>query len=160
TDRGLMSFFKAGLAGHSSHAEQVTKSHRALGGMLAKAKAGEWMGGPLKLGFDVGWFDQATNVELWRGIFPGRGGTGRTKRRGKMRPVYRIRRLKVYTDGREERLDGEVIFRTSKDTQVMRITPTRDGAKLAAARQLFHRYAYESVSFYDLAKWLNGLGIR
>src|SRR5262249_15266753 len=44
TDRDLMSFFKTGLAGHSSRDEQVKKSLRSLGGMIAKAKVGEWQG--------------------------------------------------------------------------------------------------------------------
>jgi hypothetical protein len=92
--------------------------------------------------------------------FEGREIVGTTTRRGKERPVYHIRRLRVYADGRTERLDGSVVFRTSKDTQVMRIVPTRDEAKLAAAQGMFRRYATEAVSFFDLAKWLNGLGIR
>jgi hypothetical protein len=137
----------------------MKKSHRSLGGMVVKAKAGEWMGGPPKLGFDVGCFDRATGKELWRVVFEGREKTGTTMRRGKKRPVYRILRRKDYPDGRTERLDGSVTFRTSKDTQVMRIVPTRDEAKLAAAKGVFERYATETVSFFDLAKWLNSLGI-
>jgi DNA invertase Pin-like site-specific DNA recombinase len=160
TARGLMSFFKAGLAGHSSHDEQVKKSSRCLGGMVEKARRGEWMGGPVKLGFDVACYDRATGVELWRVVFEGREKVGTAKRRGKERPVYRTLRLKVYPDGRTERLDGNVTFRTSKDTQVMRIAPTRDRAKLEAAQGVFHRYATEAVTFFGLAKWLNKLGVR
>jgi DNA invertase Pin-like site-specific DNA recombinase len=160
TGQGLMSFFKAGLAGHSSHDEQVKKSHRCLGGMVVKARAGEWQGAPPKLGFDVGCFDRATGAELWRVVWEGRDVVGKTKRRGKVRPVYHIRRRKVYPDGRTERLDGNVVFRTNKDTQVMRIVPTCDPAKLDAAKGVFRRYATEAVSFFDLAKWLNRLGIR
>jgi DNA invertase Pin-like site-specific DNA recombinase len=160
TARGLMSFFKAGLAGHSSHDEQVKKSLRCLGGMVAKARAGEWQGGPPRLGFDVGCFDRATGAELWRVVWEGRDKVGTVKRKGKMRPSYSIRRLKVHADGTTERLDGNVVFRTSKDAQVMRVVPTRDEAKRAAAQGVFQRYAAEAVSFFDLAKWLNGLGIR
>jgi DNA invertase Pin-like site-specific DNA recombinase len=160
TARGLMSFFKAGLAGHSSHDEQVKKSLRCLGGMVAKARAGEWQGGPPRLGFDVACFDRATGAEVWRVVWEGRDRVGTVKRKGKMRPVYHIRRLKVYPDGRQERLDGNVVFRTNKDTQVMRIVPTRDEARRAAAQGVFTRYAAEAVSFFDLAKWLNDLGIR
>jgi DNA invertase Pin-like site-specific DNA recombinase len=160
TAKGLMSFFKVGLAGHASHESQVTTSHRSLGGMIVKARAGEWQGGPPKLGFDIACFDRATNSELWRVVWEGRDITGRTERKGKMRPVYFVRRLKVYPDGRTERMDGNVVFRTSKDTQMMRIVPTRDGARLAAAQGVFGRYAAEAVTFFDLAKWLNGLGIR
>jgi DNA invertase Pin-like site-specific DNA recombinase len=160
TDTGLMGFFKAGLAGHASHDEQVQKSKRSLGGMVAKARQGEWQGGPPQLGFDVACFDRATNVEQWRVVFEGRDKVGTTTRRGKERPVYHIRRRKVFPNGRKERLDGNVEFRTSKDTQVMRIVPTQDKARLAAARDVFRRYASEAVTFFQLAKYLNGLGIR
>src|SRR5262249_54803836 len=53
-----------------------------------------------------------------------------------------------------------VVFRTTPETQVMRIVPTRDEARRAAAQGVFTRYATEAVSFFDLAKWLNNLGIR
>ena len=85
---------------------------------------------------------------------------GTEKRKGKERPAYHIRRLKVHRNGCTERFDGEQVFRTSKDTQVMRIVPSRDKAKLAAAREVFRRYASERVTFFDLAKWLNDQGVR
>jgi DNA invertase Pin-like site-specific DNA recombinase len=164
TAHGLMSFFKAGLAGHSSHAEQVTKSSRCLGGMVTKAKAGEWMGGPPKLGFDVACFGRATGEELWRVVFEGheflRHHETKKTRGGKPKRIYRVLRRRVYPDGRTERLDGNVVFRSSKETQVMRIVPTRVKAKLEAAQGVFRRYATEAVTFFALAKWLNGLGIR
>lgn len=160
TARGLMSFFKAGLAGHSSRDEQLKKSYRSLGGMVAKARAGEWMGAPPKLGFDVACFARGTGRELWRVVWEGRDVVGEEKRKGKMRPVYHIRRRKVFPGGRAERLDGNVTFKTSEDTEVLRIVPTRDKAKLKAAQGVFKRYATETATFFDLAKWLNGLGIR
>jgi DNA invertase Pin-like site-specific DNA recombinase len=160
TSRNLATLIQAGLAGEQSRGEQVEKSFRSLNGMVNRAKSGEWMGGPPKLGFDVGCFDRATGEELWRIVFVDRDVVGKEMRRGKQRPVYSIRRLKVYPDGRTERHDGDVVFRTSKETQVLRIVPTRDEAKLAAVRGIFTRYATEAVTFFDLAKWLNGLGIR
>jgi DNA invertase Pin-like site-specific DNA recombinase len=160
TGRELMSFFEVGLAGHQSHEEQKTRSHRSLGGMIVKARAGEWQGGPPKLGFDIGCFDKVTGAELWRVVFEGRDQDGMTKRRGKMRPVYHVRRQKVYPDGRTERFGGNVVFRTNKDSQVMRIVPSRDPARLAAARGVFTRYATESITFFALARWLNRQGIR
>jgi hypothetical protein len=93
-------------------------------------------------------------------VWEGRDKTGKTMRRGKSRPVYFLRRVKVYPDGTSERMDGNVVFRTSKDTQVMRLVPTNDKSKLAAARGVFTRYAREAVTFFALAKWLNNLGIR
>jgi DNA invertase Pin-like site-specific DNA recombinase len=165
TSRDLMSFFKVGLAGHSSHNEQVQKSYRALGGMVTGAKNGEFQGGPPKLGFDIGCFDKATGHELWRVIYEGRDVIGTKKERqkdGKEKevPLYRIRRIKLYPDGREERFDGDIHFRTSDDSQVIRLVPTKDPAKLAAAKAVFQRYANESISLAGLAKWLNSLKIR
>jgi hypothetical protein len=149
----------AWVGGKASTREQKEKSKRCLGGMIAKAKSGEWQGGPPRLGFDVACFDRA-GAELWRVVWEGRDEVGTTKRKGKMRPVYTIRRLKVYPDRSTERLDGNVVFRQSKDTQRMQIVPTLDEARRAAAQGVFQRYATEAVSFFDLAKWLNGLGIR
>lgn len=118
------------------------------------------MGAPPQLGFDVACFDRATGEELWRVVWEGREIVGTVKRNGKTRLKYKAFRRKVYPDGSEERFDGECVFRTSKDTQVMRITPTIDRTKLAAVKTLFHKYATEAVTFYDLAKWLNKLGVR
>lgn len=160
TSAGLMSFFKAGLAGHASRDEQVKKSHRVLGGMLAKARNGEWLGAPPQLGFDVACYDRATFQEVWRVVWENRKEEGTEKRRGKERPKYKTFRRKDYPDGTSERLDGNVEFGVNKDTQIMRITPTKDKAKLNAVKSLFKRYAGESVSFTGLAKWLNDLGIR
>jgi DNA invertase Pin-like site-specific DNA recombinase len=149
----------AWVAGKTSSREQREKSKRTLGGMLARAKAGEWLGGPPKLGFDVGCFDRATGKELWRVVFEGRDVAGTEMRKGKLRNVYHIKRKRVYPDGRTERLDGNVVFRTSKDDQVLRIVPSQDKAKLAAVKELFRRYATEAVAYFALAKWLNSLGI-
>jgi DNA invertase Pin-like site-specific DNA recombinase len=160
TARDLLGFIKAGIAGSQSHEEQVQKSYRALGGKVKKAREGEWMGGPPRLGFDVGCFDRASGEELYRVVFEGREQVGTTLRKGKQRPVYFVRRLKVYPDGRSERLDGKVVFRLSKEAQALHVVPTRDKAKLAAAQGLFQRYAAERVTFFELAKWLNSLGVR
>ena len=83
TSSGLMSFFKAGLAGHSSHDEQMKKSSRSLGGMIIKARSGEWMGGPPKLGFDVGCFDRTTGDEIWRVVWEGLQATWSALRSGR-----------------------------------------------------------------------------
>jgi DNA invertase Pin-like site-specific DNA recombinase len=160
TAQGLESFLKAGLAGHSSHDEQVKKSLRSLGGMIEKARRGEWQGGVPGFAFDVACHDKATGTELWRAVWEGRDQVGTTKRKGKVRPLYHTRRLKVFPDGGSERLDGKVEFRTSKEREIMRLVPTRDATKLAAVRSVFTRYATEAVTFFDLAKWLNALGIR
>jgi DNA invertase Pin-like site-specific DNA recombinase len=161
TATGLMSFFRAGLAGHESKEAQRKTSWRSLGGMIEGAKAGEFMGGPAPLGLDLGCFDKATGAELYRVIWEGRDVVGTRLKKGKPRPDYRIRRRRVYPDGRTERLDGPVTsLRTSEDTQLLRFVPTRDPARLAAARGVFRKYASEAVSFTGLARWLNQLGIR
>ncbi|MFO0825226.1 MAG: recombinase family protein [Gemmataceae bacterium] len=156
TDDGMMPFFEGGMGAESSQKEQINKADRSLSGMVTKARAGEWMGGAPPLGFDVGCFDRASGAELWRVVYEGRDET----RKDGDTVVRRVRRRKEYPDGRTERLDGNSTFRTSKDSQVMRLTPTKDAAKLDAVRGLFRRYAEEAVTFFDLAKWLNGLGIR
>jgi DNA invertase Pin-like site-specific DNA recombinase len=132
TSRGLLAFIKVGLAGHASREEQVTKSRRALGGMVEKARAGEWQGGAPKLGFDVACFERGTDKELWRVVWQGRSMGGyhpkkRTKK-GKPKAIYHHLRLRVYPDGREERLDGNVTFRQSKD--------------YSGPRKLNHRLSY------------------
>jgi DNA invertase Pin-like site-specific DNA recombinase len=159
-NRNILTLIQAGLAGEQSRGEQVEKSFRSLDGMVKKAKAGRWMGGPPKFGFDVACFDQATGTELWRAVWEGRDEVGTTMRRGKEQPEYFIRRQKVYPNGSTERLDGSVVFCTSEETQVMRTVPTRDEKKLQAVRDVFHQYATEAVSFLDLAKRLNRRGLR
>jgi DNA invertase Pin-like site-specific DNA recombinase len=169
TGRDFLSFVKTGFAGYASHDEQVKKSNRALGGMAEGARRGEHQGGPPKLGFDLGCFDRG-GKELWRLVYEGRDLVGHKETRREdgvveEKAVYSIRRRKVFPpaegspEGRTERCDGDVVFRTSKDTQVIRLVPTRDPARLETVRELFRRYATEKVSCYGLAGWLNGLGV-
>src|SRR5262249_30900406 len=81
--------------------------------------------------------------------------------RGKLRPAYHVKRLKVWPDGHSERFDGRARLRAHDDTQVLRLVPSRAGARVEAARGVFSRYATEVVSFFQLAAWLNDtLGIR
>ena len=54
-----------------SKGEQTSKSHRVLGGKIAKARLGEWQGGPVRLGFDVACYHRETGTELWRVVFEG-----------------------------------------------------------------------------------------
>jgi hypothetical protein len=149
------------MEGEKSEQEQRSISKRVLGGMVAIAKAGEWTGGAPKLGFDVGCFLRATDQEVWRVVWEGRDVVGHEERRGKLQPVFFTRRKRVYQDGREERLDGEVsAFNTSPGTHWLHLVPTKDKTKLAAVRKLFQRFATEAVSYAELARWLNRLQIR
>jgi DNA invertase Pin-like site-specific DNA recombinase len=156
----FISFMKLGFAGHASRTEQVTKSLRALGGMVEGAKRGEYQGGPPKFGFDIDCLDRATGAEQWRVVYEGRDLVGiEEDEDGKRHRVYHMRRRKVYPDGHEERFDGKVVFRTSEDTQLIRQVPAKDPARREAVQKLFRRYATETISFAGLAKWLNGLKI-
>jgi DNA invertase Pin-like site-specific DNA recombinase len=134
----------AWVEGKSSAREQREKSHRVLSGKVARARAGEWQGGgPVCLGFDVTCFHRATNQELWRVVAEGHQ-----------------QRLRVFPDGRSERFDGADNFPACQKTEVLRLAPSKDKAKINAAVSVFQRYAVESISFHALAKYLNGLGFR
>jgi DNA invertase Pin-like site-specific DNA recombinase len=132
------------IEGKKSAKEQREKSHRVLGGKVARARLGEWQGGPVRLGFDVVCYSRETGKELWRVAFEGRD-----------------KRLKVYSDGRTERFDGRGNFpRWQEVTEVLRIAPSNDQAKVDAAVSVFDRYAKESISFTSLAHCLSSLGFR
>jgi DNA invertase Pin-like site-specific DNA recombinase len=161
TRKDIATVITAVVEGEKSAQEQRSISKRVLGGMVAIARAGEWTGGAPKLGFDVGCFERSTGKEVWRVVWEGRDVVRREQRKGKSRPVYFTRRKRVYQGGREERLDGEVsAFNTSPGTHWLHLVPSKDKTKLAAVRKLFQRYASESVSYTELARWLNRLQIR
>jgi site-specific DNA recombinase len=140
----------AWVNGKSSMKEQRDKSHRVIGGKAEKARAGEWQGGPVRLGFDVACYHRETDTELWRVVFQGRN-----------EPGGDAKRLKVYPDGRTERFDGEGNFpKCQPMTEVLRIAPSNDRSKIDAAVSVFKRYATESVGFTVLAHYLNDLKFR
>src|SRR5262249_21757396 len=96
------------------------------------------------LGFDVVCYSRETGKELWRVVFEGLH-----------------KRLKVYPDDRSERFDGERNFPKCQPlTDVLRIAPSNDKAKINAAVSVFKRYAAESVGLTVLAHHLNELGFR
>jgi DNA invertase Pin-like site-specific DNA recombinase len=159
TRKALDTAIRVVFEGEKSEQEQHSISKRALGGKVVRARAGEWTGGLVKLGFDVGCFDRASGKELWRVVWEGRDIVGHVLRKGKRQPKYFIRRLRVYPDGTRERFDGNVVFRTAKDTQWLHLVPSKDKAKLAAVRELFRRYATETISDKRLARWLDSLQI-
>jgi DNA invertase Pin-like site-specific DNA recombinase len=134
----------AWVEGKKSKREQTSNSHRVLGAKAERARDGEWQSGLPPLGLDVVCFSRGTDQELWRVVHDGPD-----------------RRAKVYPDGRTECYDGPRNFPSHQDqTEVMRFAPSRDGAKVDAARNLFKRYAAESVSPGELARWLNRLKHR
>ena len=138
----------AWVGGKTSAKEQRDKSHRTLSGKLGKAKAGEWQGGPVRLGFDVACYNRATGNELWRVVIEGRG-----------------KRVKIFPDGRTERFDGRGNFPKCQNDKAcpiefFRIVPSRDKAKRDAAVAVFKRFANEAVGFVELAHYLTRLGFR
>jgi hypothetical protein len=148
TRKDIATVITAVVDGEKSEQEQHGISKRTLGGKVAKARAGEWQGGPVRLGFDVVCCCRQSGKEVWRVVFQGRH-----------------KRLKVYPDGRSERFDGPANFpkwqSDGKPTaQLLRLAPTIDRAKIDAAVTVFSRYAAESLSFTVLAHYLNDLGFR
>jgi DNA invertase Pin-like site-specific DNA recombinase len=132
------------VEGEKSKAEQRDLSYRNLGAKVSYARDGEWQGGPVRLGFDVACYQKGTKQELWRVVFEGLH-----------------KRLKVYPDGHTERFDGKGNFPVFQwETEVLRLAPSKDRAKIAAAVGTFQRYAAESVSFTALAHSLNERGFR
>jgi DNA invertase Pin-like site-specific DNA recombinase len=112
TDADISTIITAVVEGEKSKGEQISKSHRVLGGKAAKARLGEWQGGPVRLGFDVACYHRETGKELWRVVFEGRH-----------------KRVKVYPDTRQERFDGKGNFpKFQPTTEVLRLTPSKDRA--------------------------------
>lgn len=144
TGEDIATIITAVVEGEKSKGEQIEKSYRVMGGKVEKARAGEWQGGPVRLGFDVACYHRESGKELWRVIIEGRN-----------------KRLKAYPDGRSERFDGRDNFpKFQQVTEVLRIAPSKDRAKVAAAVSVFRRYATESIGFSVLAHYLDGLGYR
>jgi DNA invertase Pin-like site-specific DNA recombinase len=134
----------AAVDGEKSKEEQHGISKRTLGAKAAYARKGEWQGGPVPFGMDVACYDPPPpkGTELWRFVAEGRR-----------------RWLKVYPDGRTERYDNALSLRTTDD-QVLRLAPTKDPAKLAAAVDVFRRFAGEAVSPTALAHHMIALSFR
>ena len=144
TGEDIATVITAVVEGAKSKGEQTSKSHRVLGGKIAKARLGEWQGGPVRLGFDVVCYQRETDKELWRVVIEGRN-----------------KRVKVYPDGRAERFDREGNFpKVQPIPEVLRLAPSKDQAKIEAAVSVFKRYATESIGFSVLAHYLNALGWR
>lgn len=148
TRKDIATVITAVVDGEKSEQEQHSISKRALGAKVALARAGEWQGGPPRLGLDVACYARKTGEELWRVVFEGFN-----------------KRVKVYPDGRTERFDGEGNFPAWQKAgrpspEYLRLTPSRDRGKIDAAVSVFKRFAAESVSPTTLAHYLNRLGYR
>lgn len=143
TKKDIATVITSVVDGEKSEQEQHSISRRVMGGMVGKAKNGEYQGGAVRLGLDIGCFDRATSKELWRIVLEARD-----------------KRVKVFPDGRTERFDGKGNFPKHQDAvEMLRLTPSRDRAKVEAAISVFERYAAESISFTALAHYVNSLGM-
>jgi DNA invertase Pin-like site-specific DNA recombinase len=143
TSKDIATVITAVVDGEKSELEQRGLSKRVLGGKIEKARQGEWQGGAVRLGFDVGCFSRETKKELWRVVFEGVN-----------------RRLKVYPDGRTERFDGKGNFPQHQDkTEVLKVTPSKNQRKIDVAVSLFQRYATEAISFPALAQYVRECGL-
>jgi len=132
------------IQGKTSAKEQRSLSYRVSGGKVEKARRGEYQGGPIPVGFDVGCYHRETDKELWRVVFDGFQ-----------------KRLKVFPDGTTERFDGKGNFPKFQElTEVLRVTPSRDKNKVTSAVNVFKRFATESISTTALAHYLNDRGCR
>jgi hypothetical protein len=149
TKKDIATVITAVVDGEKSEREQHSISARVLGGMVERARQGEWLGGAVRLGFDIACFHRETKTELWRVVLEGRD-----------------LRLKVFPDGRSERFDGKGNFppfqggKKNAYREYLQLVPSQDQSKVQAAVNVFARYAVESISFSALAHHLNALGIR
>jgi DNA invertase Pin-like site-specific DNA recombinase len=144
TGEDIATIITAVVEGEKSKGDQIELSNRVLGGKAEKARRGEWQGGQVAFGMDVVCFSRQTGEELWRVLFEGKQ-----------------RRLKVFAGGRSERFDGKGNFPVFQDeTEVLRLAPSKDQAKLDAAIGVFKRFATEEVSTTALAHWLDSLGFK
>jgi hypothetical protein len=146
------------VGGKESLAEQQKISRRALRGHTSGASLGESQGATPGFGLDKACFNRAQpTVELWRVVYqPGVKIGTRKDRRGKQRPLYERRRVRIFADGREENCNGRNAMPAhNHETEFMRLVPSRDPAKRAAVRWVFTEFATTSIGFAALARTLN-----
>jgi DNA invertase Pin-like site-specific DNA recombinase len=154
---------QAWVRGKQSAREQRDKSPRTLSGHVKRAEDGECQGGPSPFGLDKACYSRAEpDKEMWRVVYQGGEVIDRRPdKRGKMKNVYSLFRVKVYPDGREERWDGPDNHPPhNKKTEERRLTPSRDQAKLDAVREVFRTFAEQAVGFSDLARLLTERSFR
>jgi DNA invertase Pin-like site-specific DNA recombinase len=142
TKKDIATVITAVVDGEKSELEQISLSKRVLGAMIEGARRGEWQGGAVRLGFDIACYPKESGEEKWRVILEGGN-----------------KRLKVYPDGKEERFDGQGRFpKWYDETEVLKLTPSRDQRKIDVAVSLFKRFATESISFTALAQYVRKCG--
>jgi DNA invertase Pin-like site-specific DNA recombinase len=145
----------AWFEGKKAAKEPRDLSHRVLGGKVARAREGEWQGGPVQLGLDVACYSRATGAELWRIVFEDRYDRRVVYPDGRQKV---LKPVKVIKKGNEKLRPSTPAF--NPDVEVMRITPSLDRTKVDAPVTVFKRFATEAVNLTTLAHYLNQLGFR
>jgi DNA invertase Pin-like site-specific DNA recombinase len=147
TDRLLNSedvgdFVVSGIGAVGSRREVVNTASRSLGEKIRMARAGEWWGGYIPYGLCVAALE-ADGTERWR-----------------VEDVGPRQRLRVFSNGLEERWDGEGAFpkdRRPGDRLVLR--PSGFADRLEVIARIFEWADAERVACYRIAMRLNDLGI-
>jgi DNA invertase Pin-like site-specific DNA recombinase len=172
TSEDIGTVITAVVQGEKSKEEQHGISKRTLGSKIQYAREGEWQGGPVRLGLEIVCYSRSTGKELWRVVYEGlddkaaddyrrRKGEQRREGRKKVPVPVPLKRRKIYPDGRTERFDGVLNFpKCQPATEVLRVAPSNDPAKVAAAVEVFKRFATESISYTALAHHLNEQGFH
>lgn len=156
----FMAFIEGGMGAETSEKEQKSKSHRILTGKITRARRGEWQGGHIPFGMDVACYGP-DDVERWRVVIESRKQIGtKPGKGGRPKRVNALRRIKVYPDGRTEVFEGHRTFPATEYNEVLRLTPSKDKARLAAVVEVFKKFAAEATNYNVLADHLNRLGIK
>ena len=159
-DDSMMSFFEGGMGAETSEKEQKEKGWRVLQAQILKARRGEWAGGHIAYGMDIA-CNGTDGQEKWRVVVEGRDLIGtKPGKRGRRRRLYSTRRLKVWPDGTTERFDGQRNFPATELNDTLRLTPSRDKAKIAVVREVFDKFAVEDISATQIAVYLNRLDVQ
>ncbi|OYW13535.1 MAG: hypothetical protein B7Z55_16710, partial [Planctomycetales bacterium 12-60-4] len=159
TDDSMVSFLEGGLGAETSEKEQKDKSWRVIQALILKARRGEWSGGHIAYGMDVGCY-APDGHEKWRVIVEGREQIGsKPGKNGKLRRINSTHRIKVFPNGETERFDGNRNFPASDEYDTLRQTPSKDETKMAVIREAFSKFATEEISPTQIATFLNTMCI-
>ncbi len=135
-----------GLRADASQHEVSEKGNRSLSQLVLNTRRGLWPGGHIPFAMDVVCFS-ADDSPKWRLLHQGRDGK---------HPV----RIKIETNGTRTEYRGEFNVPTRDRNDYLSLRPSLDKAKLDAVCQAFHWFASESVSYPEIGRRLNKMGIR
>ncbi len=141
TGDGALAFFTGGIKAGASREELNTKSKAVIRGKREKAIAGEWQGGYVPYALDVVCFGE-NKKEKWR-----------------LRWHGHFQRERIWPDGKSERYDGKGNLPATENKDVLMLQPG-EPSRVKTAQWIFETYATQSISPYQIAKSLNGRGIK